>query len=577
MMYMKERIGLFLIGMLMACGTYAFPIGLGKAASKAVKLLGKNVVATSEVTAEARARLASSTFSPAFYVFNAEDGQGFVIISGDDEMPEVVAYSYTGHFDATKMHPGLVDMLDYYTEVVNDVRAGETTVEKTIPSVAAAKAVNPLCATQWGQEEPYNALCPKKDGVVCPVGCVATAMAQIMYHFAWPKVGTGSSRYASGITGVGVISSNFAEHHYAWETMGKTTEDNLVSPEASKAVAQLSYDCGIATRMEYDPEGSGTNDDRAMEALYTYFSYKASTLDLKRRACYATQEEWNALVRAELDANRPVLYAGFSESGGGHEFIIDGYDVKGNFHVNWGWDGNADAYYSIITLNPSRTGYSFSNAQSMVCGFEPDESGEDKTPRQWRIYMYEQSTVDVESVELGTAFTVHVGRFYNYSRTAHTWTRGVALYDLNGNQLSVLSSKKNSNYTDQYLSYYGPSVPLSVSATIPKDIADGEYVLRAVFRQKEYKDFVLPDMEGGSELNQIFVSIKDGVATFIPNSVSIYNICIEKNAVVDGAKVVSHQYFDVNGRPVQKVAQGVFFDCQVLSDGKQIVRKLMVR
>lgn len=577
MMYMKERIGLFLVGMLMVSAIYALPVGLGKAASKAVNMLGKGVVATFDVTAQARARLEKKSGYPAFYVFNAEDGEGFVIISGDDEMPEVVAYSYTGHFDAAKMHPGLVDMLDYYTEVVNEVRAGEATVEKAASPVVTANAVKPLCATQWGQEEPYNTLCPKKDGTVCPVGCVATAMAQIMYHFAWPKVGTGSFRYASGITGVGVLSSNFSEHHYAWETMGKTTEENLASIDASKAVAQLSYDCGIATRMEYDPEGSGTNDDKAMEALYTYFSYKASMLDIKRRACYATQEEWNALVRAELDANRPVLYAGFSKTDGGHEFIIDGYDAKGNFHVNWGWDGNADAYYSIITLNPARTSYSFSNDQSMVCGIEPDETGEDKTPQQWRIYMYEPSTVDVESVELGKAFMVNIGRFYNYSRTAHTWTRGVALYDLNGNQLRLLSSKKNSNYTDQYLSYHGPRLPLSVSATIPEDISDGEYVLRAVFRQKEYKDFVLPDMEGGSELNQIFVSIKDGVATFIPISVSIYNICVEKNSKMDNATVIAHQYFGVNGLPVKELTKGVFFDRQVLSNGKQIVRKLLVR
>lgn len=550
----------------------AEPVNLRTASQKATKILGKHVVETENETAEARRRVGTQASAPAFYVFNAEDGEGFVLISGEDQMPEVVAYSYTGRFDASNMHPGLVGMLDYYTQVVNDVRNGEATVEKTKHRAAAKVIVAPLCKAEWGQSAPYNTLCPNKNEEECPVGCVATAMAQIMYHFTWPEVGRGTSRYASGISGVGVLISNFSEHYYAWNDMRPTTKENKESEASAAAVAQLSYDCGVATRMKYDPEGSGTNDDLAMAAFYTYFGYKASTLDLLRRECYATQKEWNDLVKAELNANRPVLYGGYSSSGeAGHEFIIDGYDELDNFHVNWGWDGTSNGYYSIVTLNPARTSTSYNKSQSMVCGIEPDATGEDTIPRQWRTYIETAPTIAIEKVELGTNFTVKINRIFNITHYAHTWTIAAALYDLNGNQLQVVTSTSSTGKNTQELrSFYGMET-LAATAKLPTDLADGYYSLRAVARQLNYEEFILPDTEGGSELNNIYLQVKDGVAYFLeelPTGVE---------QVEADVQAVSHTYYDLAGRRIKTAPKGVVLDRQTLSNGKQITRKVFVK
>lgn len=563
------KLSLLIASILCTSAAMANPVDFSQAVSKAKKVLKKEVIATESLTSEARARVGVASPAPAFYVFNAEDGNGFVIVSGDDEMPEVVAYSHTGAFNAANMHPALVNMLDYYTEVVNDVRNGDVSVSQAQSRrIDLAPAVEPLCKAQWGQDKPYNTLCPQKSGDDCPVGCVATALAQIMYHFAWPEVGTGSARYASGISGVGVISSNFYEHHYAWDAMRATKKENLASAEAAEAVAQLSYDCGIATRMTYDPDGSGTNDDLAMKALYENFGYKASTLRIERRDCYATQEEWNNLVKSELNASRPVLYAGFSTRGGGHEFIIDGYDESDFFHVNWGWDGSSNGYYSIVTLAPSRTSYSFSNDQSIVCGIEPDETGEDKTPHQFRIYMEGLPSVEKDSIALGNPFSFTMNLFYNYSRTAHTWTRAVALYSLDGEQLSLVSPSNDRNYTAQILSYRGYNYA-STSVTIPQDTPDGYYSLRCVFCQEEYDEFILPDMVGGSELNNIYIQVKDGMVYLnaeIPSAIA---------AVDADAQIVARDYFDLSGRKLQNVTKGIVIERQTLSNGKQIVKKVL--
>ena len=550
----------------------AGPIDVMKAASKAVKMLGKEVVTTNTLTTKVRARVATQSASPAYYIFNAADGKGFVIISGEEAMPELVGYSYTNTFDEANMHPGLVDMLDYYTQVVNDVRAGEVEVDYR-PMLRAPKVLaGPLCKVQWGQDEPYNTLCPEDNGVKCPVGCVATAMAQIMYHFEWPKVGEGSLRYACSLPGVSILSSNFSEHEYVWSEMKATKKDNMASETAAAAVAQLSYDCAIASRMTFSADGSGTLDDQAMYALYTHFGYKASPLRIEYRNCYATQEEWNDLVKSEINANRPVLYAGRDvNDNGGHEFIIDGYDEEDNFHVNWGWNGDADGYYAIFTLRPDKSRYTFSQSQSMICGIEPDSTGLDKTPHQWQLYQTEPPSVKIDSAEVGKAFSFTLGKYYNHTGKAHTWTQVAALYSLDGEQLKIVSSK-GTKATEQYLSYYGPSNPKTVQATIPEDTPDGYYALRAVYRQREtdadgkdiYTAYLLPHMEGGQALNNVFIKIENGIIVFnVDLPAGIENI--ERSPLN-----TVHAVYDLSGR---KVGNGQLKRGINIVDGKKILVK----
>lgn len=492
---------------------HAGPVKFSDAAQKASKVLGKNVVAEQQ-TNEARARSQVATF-PAFYIFNAEDGRGFVIISGDDQMPEVVAYSNSGYFDSANMHPGLVDMLDYYTEVVDDVRQGLATVSAPRMSPGGQTGVEPLCETAWGQGEPYNNLCPQGgSGKRCVTGCVATAMAQIMYYHKWPEQGTGTASYYH--SSYGQLTSNIGEHTYNWAAMKPTTNENKASEEAASAVAQLCYDCGVSLHMGYGVDGSESFENHAVAAFYRHFGYRSSTIEQKFRDQFDSQEEWNALLKSELDAKRPVLYSG-EDVEGGHEFIIDGYDAEGDFHVNWGWDGAAnDGYYSILTLQPIGVtpSYPFSIGHSMVIGIMPDPTGKDD---QYRVTMKEGPFVEVAQTDLGTSFKYNHGTFHNLTLETHTWIVDCALYNLEGEQLKILA-----NSTTTYLTNPLYGFKTSGYIRIPADTPNGFYTLRTVYRLVEkdaegqdlYDEYLPPITKGPSKMNQIYVQVANGVAYF---------------------------------------------------------------
>ena len=576
---MKNYLCLIIVTVLLSIDANASVVDRRKAENIAKTFLNKKL--SEDISAAgAKIRGGESFYdSPQYYIFNAEDGEGFVIVSGESDMLEVLAYSYDCALNLDDMHPALKGLLSCYSQAVDNIRNGIGSAEEYFGnepalntkkrSAGASKAVSPLCKCSWGQDKPYNRLCPQVDGKTCPTGCVATAMAQIMYYYQWPKVGMGKELYASGISGVGVIGSDFSQHYYDWEAMRATTNENLGDEKSASAVSQLCYDCGIATRMKYGVDGSSTNDDLAMSALYTYFGYKASKIDLLFRSCYATQDEWNDVVKSFLDNGSPVLYGGYSNGDGGHEFLIDGYNANGLFHVNWGWDGMSNGYYSIVSLAPSHSNAAFSVGQTMVCGFEPDYSGEDITPRQWRMYMKNPPTVNEESVKLNESFDVCLNNVFNASLTARTWTFAIGLYDKDDNQVAVITSTKNRNYTIKVLASYG-NTKFDLSAKIPVSIPNGDYTLRAVFRQSGHDDFILPNMEGGESLNRIPLRVKDGVAYFNMETLPVEGV---KTHIVKET-----YYFGLDGRELKEPLKGrVCIKREIMNDGSERVVKVFER
>ena len=86
--------------------------------------------------------------------------------------------------------------------------------------------------------------------------------------------------------------------------------------------------------------------------------------------------EWTAMVKEELDQQRPIMYGGASDEGG-HSFICDGYNSMNYFHFNWGWSGVGDGYFTLSNLKPGSGGagggsYDFSEDQDVLIGIEPD-------------------------------------------------------------------------------------------------------------------------------------------------------------------------------------------------------------
>ena len=545
----------------------ANPVDVKRAKATALKVLGGTDVHSVAMVQTGETRRAADAAEPAYYVFVREEGAGFVIVSGDDALPELVAYSDQTSFPSEgEIHPALSGFLDTYASMVEAVRNGEEVVTMSQRVDAAVPVVEPLCKTQWSQGNPYNALCPLDEGKRSMVGCVALAMAQIMKYHEWPLHGTGKVSYTpSTVKELQVV--DFSQSTYQWKVMLNTTAELKADAEAAEAVAKLCYDCGVSSRMEYGAEESGTYDDYAIQSMYENFGYKASTIQILYRDCFATQQEWNAIWKAELDAGRPILYSGLSKSGG-HEFIIDGYDSNGFVHVNWGWGGDFDAFYDIAILDATPA-MSFTDAQAMIVGIEPDYTGTDRVHAPVIPFMASSFSLS-KSVTLNKDRLINVKEIYNRSRSAQTWFFGVGLFDVEGNMLANLTK----NETSHSIPSMKGLTQTMVIFNIPSNTPDGEYVLSVIFRPKNSDEWLFPNVVGGAGKNRVYVKVHDGVADVHDGTVPIYNICVDDEDSTTG-EVVSHQYYDMMGRPLKNAPKGVVLEVKTFSNGEKKARKVL--
>ena len=221
------------------------------------------------------------------YVFNASTG-GFVIVSGSDATEQVLGYGTSGAFDAQNMAPGLVDMLDIYSEEIG--YAIDNNIERTSAPVQTAdtrSSIAPMLKTQWGQSTPFNNLCPMVGSNRSVTGCLATAMAQVMKHHNWPEVGEGSRSYESTLGGETVtLSVDFGETTYDWENMLNNYSTGYNEQQAN-AVATLLYSCGVACGMNYATSTAPSAE--LFKALPNNFKYDKS-IKMAEKAYYGIDE-----------------------------------------------------------------------------------------------------------------------------------------------------------------------------------------------------------------------------------------------------------------------------------------------
>ncbi|MCK5788653.1 MAG: C10 family peptidase, partial [Chlamydiia bacterium] len=225
-------------------------------------------------------------------------------------------------------------------------------------------SVDPLLITTWRQGLYYNTDCPVDaagpDGHAL-VGCVATAMSQIMKYHSYPPQGTGSHSYYH--EDYGTLSADFGNSTYDWASMPNNASGY------NGALALIGSHCGISVDMNYGPNASGASTSFVAIALVNYFDYKTSA-QMEWKENYSSAQ-WDDLLINEINNNRPMEYRG-SGPDGGHAFVLDGYQGASNnhFHFNWGWGGSADGYYYLSNLNPG--GYTFNDYQGAVIGIEPN-------------------------------------------------------------------------------------------------------------------------------------------------------------------------------------------------------------
>ena len=123
---------------------------------------------------------------PAYHLFVSESEKRFVIVSGESKMNEIVGYGNLPSGNPGALPPQLQALLRQYSETVLQVRNGQqpaTTTHNTL----LRRRVLPLVTAQWGQSYPYNCKTPRIGGKATYTGCVATAPAQFLYFYKWPK------------------------------------------------------------------------------------------------------------------------------------------------------------------------------------------------------------------------------------------------------------------------------------------------------------------------------------------------------------------------------------------------------
>lgn len=365
-----------------------------------------------------------------YYLYENENGEGWVIVAANDAMTPILAYSETGHFRTDNMPNNIKKWLGKYNDFTRRIEADGVVASEEAKTAwkalrkgtqaQAAVVVGPLVQTTWDQDSPYWNSCPGTGNNKAYTGCVATAMAQVMNYWEWPVQGTGSHSYRPLDPNTGrnssrytsTLSANFGNTTYEWNNMLDSYAGNYTTAQAT-AVATLMYHCGVATEMMYGNDADGgsgtytvnygdwtwgisTNGEGgcAQNALYTFFKYKKPTGYMRdgyteQGVKYYdswTDAAWKQMIKDELDLQHPIMYGGASDQGG-HSFICDGYRSDDYFHFNWGWSGSNDGYYKLSNLAPGGGGagggsYDFSEDQDVIIGIVPDREdtpGEEET------------------------------------------------------------------------------------------------------------------------------------------------------------------------------------------------------
>ena len=318
------------------------------------------------------------------YVFNISDNGGFVIVSNDDCTVPILGYSDSGSIDPDNMPSNMKAWLQGYADEIAWAKehhvASATSASRRV-GTHSTDAIEPLLKTQWDQSAPFNNNVPNGVTNGFAVGCVATAMAQVMYYTE-KKAGSTTTTTTAEIPAYQTDSYKIdmpaipAGTTINWEDIIDDYRQGYTSAQAT-AVANLMLYCGCSVKMDYGPM-SGAQASDVPAALTSYFGYEASTIQYATRSSY-TYANWTDMIYHELEEGRAIFYRGQSVDMG-HSFVCDGYKYEDStdlFHINWGWSGLSDGYFVLSVLNPNQQGIggsatnsAFTLGQAAVVGIQ---------------------------------------------------------------------------------------------------------------------------------------------------------------------------------------------------------------
>lgn len=460
----------------------------GKQISQNAALSAARKYSRTGQVAPAKNLRSDKTNNAPYYAFNLE--QGYVIVSGDDEMTELVGYAENGFFDAENVPPQMQLWLDGYAEYVAAVQSGKAKARKILLSDSPSVVVEPLVTTKWNQDAPFNNFAPEytddnNNTQRCATGCAATAMAQIMKFHNWPEQGVGHYSYEH--QSFGTISSNFSEHVYDWTNMIDRYNNGEYSNMQADAVALLMKDCGVSLNMNYGPV-SGASIYSYYPAFKNYFRYSSRTVN--RSGCETA--EFTKIITDELQEGRPIIYCGTGEDGG-HAFVVDGYDTNYFLHVNWGWGGYSDGYFDMNYMDPTGLGIgggsgAFKWNQGIVLA-RPLKDGVE--PYEFIQQLCFVPYNDVKGgifceqempANKGDDVTILLRNTANLSGESFFGSLNVGVFDDSGALVTMGNEERIENNNGELLEFQSGSLySIDLSMTLnTAGIADGNYIVRAM-------------------------------------------------------------------------------------------------
>ena len=519
---------------LLSLSLSASPISRSKAQTLAKAFLGSdNITEVSFMKESSSLRMASSSDEQIFHAFNRSGG-GWVIMAGDDLLSPVLGYSDTGslgselpsnmkvYFEGIERNLSKVRNAEVETD--ETVKTGWTGLEARRTTLRTSSSTGKLLETaSWGQESPFNDLCPTN----CPTGCVATAMSIVMRYHKWPEHGTGTldsyTSYKKTISGFSID-----DHYYDWDLPLKYTSSWTSAKKSSAAT--LLYDLGVSVYMQYATDGSGAYSSEIIPALVNHFSYDGSMVEHYRY--HYSNAEWLEMIKAEIDAGRPIIYGGSdAEEDAGHQFVVDGYDKNGKVHINWGWSGSANGYFAVNYLgDSSNVGYVFSYWDSGIFGIRKVENQSSMV----NVPLFLIANNDYYGITLSSgkpsdkSFSIDVGLVINESEyTDYDGYLRPVLVDSKGNVKEVIgdsNSFKVEHIDDEGYYYYGVT---SFNCTISGAIAPGDAV-EVQYQQGDGSWEKLPaepagdyqDLNVGDSMSTASLGVFDAAYIRFPESMS---------------------------------------------------------
>ena len=378
-----------------------------------------------------------------YYIFNADDGSAFVIVSGDDRAVGVLAYGSQA-IDINNVPCNMQWMLSHYKKQMDFLRS-HPNMKLAAADGQNSVVVSPLVSCTWNQRSPFYNQCPTSGTQHCLTGCVATAMAQVMYYWKYPAVAPPMESYTSEVNGmtVGALPGGT----FDWDNMLDVYPTNATTQQKD-AVAMLMRYCGQACHMGYGPNGSGAYSEDELEGMKT-FGYNDDAVLLERDDF--TAAEWSAMIEEQLAAGCPILYGGSdADKNAGHAFVVDGCG-GGMYHINWGYSGAGDGYFALDVFTTQNL--YFSSDQQMLyqvypAGYMYDKHAAVLGPAtQVGSTSFTATWTDMTPPEWINDYTLYV-QPYDPSAHVEVLRETFAAIDVNIDATTALSANKIGDYCD---------------------------------------------------------------------------------------------------------------------------------